>query len=294
MHSYLRSIGFGDAITSEYDVEKLLADVFGSFDHREAVKEEDGKRAFVELKKSYGPEIGLKLCGELDENGFHRQYYFPYLEGNGVTTSEDLVVERRVGGDSYVGVCEDGRVGISLIFYVQNPAEYHKEKILRHLKENRISTTFSGLCQSGTILLPMRKDESRAQERSEYFSNRNALVTAAKNGNQDAIENLTLEDMDIYTMLSRRVMKEDVLSIVDTYFMPYGMECDQYQILGTITFYTKTYNEYTREPLYLLTVECNGMVFDVCVNKKDLLGDPEVGRRFKGTIWLQGKINFPK
>lgn len=294
MHSYLRSIGFGDAITSEYDVEKLLADVFGSFDYREAVKEEDGKRAFVELKKPYGPEIGIKLCGELDENGFHRQYYFPYLEGNGVTTSEDLVVERRVGGDSYVGVCEDGRVGISLIFYVQNPAEYHKEKILRHLKENRISTTFSGLCQSGTILLPMRKDESRAQERSEYFSNRNALVTAAKNGNQDAIENLTLEDMDIYTMLSRRVMKEDVLSIVDTYFMPYGMECDQYQILGTITFYTKTYNEYTREPLYLLTVECNGMVFDVCVNKKDLLGDPEVGRRFKGTIWLQGKINFPK
>ena len=59
MHSYLRSIGFGDAITSEYDVEKLLADVFGSFDYREAVKEEDGKRAFVELKKSYNRRLEL-------------------------------------------------------------------------------------------------------------------------------------------------------------------------------------------------------------------------------------------
>ena len=93
-------------------------------------------------------------------------------------------------------------------------------------------------------------------------------------------------------MISRRVVHEDVLSIVDTCFMPYGMECDQYHILGTINFYTKVYNEYTREAVYQLNLECNGMTFDVCVNQKDLLGDPEVGRRFKGTVWLQGHINF--
>ncbi|MEE1517216.1 MAG: DUF3881 family protein, partial [Lachnospiraceae bacterium] len=34
------------------------------------------------------------------------------------------------------------------------------------------------------------------------------------------------------------------------------------------------------------------MVFDVCINKKDLLGEPEVGRRFKGSIWVQGYINY--
>ena len=100
--------------------------------------------------------------------------------------------------------------------------------------------------------------------------------------------------MDIYTMLARRIAKEDVLSIVDTSFMPYGMECDQYQIIGNILFYTKVFNSYTRETLYQMTVECNGMNFDICINKKDLLGDPEAGRRFKGTVWLQGKINFPK
>ena len=45
-----------------------------------------------------------------------------------------------------------------------------------------------------------------------------------------AIENLTLEDIDTYSMLSRRIANEDILSIVDSYFMPYGIESDQYSI----------------------------------------------------------------
>lgn len=294
MHSYLRAIGFSNSIISEYDVELLLDDIFRNYEQREAVKSEDGKRAFVELSKSFGPEIGIKICGELDEHGFHRQFYFPYLNGSGITTSEDVTVERKVSGNSFTGVCDDGRVGVSLIFYMQNPADYYRENILRHLKGNRITTTFSALSLNGMILLPIEKKQEYQETQKEYFSNRNAMVSAAKNGNQEAIENLTMEDMDIYTMLSRRVLYEDVLSIVDTFFMPYGMECDQYQIMGTINFYTKVYNCYTKEALYQLNVECNGMTFDVCINKKDLLGDPEVGRRFKGNIWLQGKINFPK
>ena len=292
MHSYLRAIGFGYTMKSEYEVQLLLDDVFRSYEHREAVKEEEGNRAFLELTKFYGPELGIKVCGELDGHGFHRQFYFPFLKGSGITTSEDLVIEKRIGGDSYVGICDEGRVGISLIFYVQNPADYHRERILKHLKGKRISTTFSGLALNGMILLPLKVNEKRMEEQKEYFSKRTSLVSAAKNGNQEAIESLTLEDMDLYNMISRRVMQEDVLSIVDTYFMPFGMECDQYQILGTINFYTRVINEYTREVVYQMNVECNGMTFDVCINQKDLLGDPEIGRRFKGTVWLQGNINF--
>lgn len=42
-----------------------------------------------------------------------------------------------------------------------------------------------------------------------------------------------------------------------------------------------------------MTLECNDMDLDICINEKDLLGEPDVGRRFKGVIWLQGNINFP-
>ena len=44
-----------------------------------------------------------------------------------------------------------------------------------------------------------------------------------------------MEDMDTYSMISRRIVREDIFTIVDSYFMPYGMECDQYNVMGEIT-----------------------------------------------------------
>ena len=48
------------------------------------------------------------------------------------------------------------------------------------------------------------------------------------------MESLTIEDLDLYSMASRRATREDIYSIVDTTFMPSGIECDQYSILGEI------------------------------------------------------------
>ena len=42
-----------------------------------------------------------------------------------------------------------------------------------------------------------------------------------------------------------------------------------------------------------IIAEANDMIFDLCINKEDVYGEPGVGRRFKGTIWMQGYINFP-
>ena len=41
-----------------------------------------------------------------------------------------------------------------------------------------------------------------------------------------------------------------------------------------------------------MTIESNNLIYDICINYKDLLGEPEVGRRFKGNIWLQGHVNY--
>ena len=51
---------------------------------------------------------------------------------------------------------------------------------------------------------------------------------------QSAIETLTLDDIDMYSQVSKRLANEDIFSIVDTYFMPYGIECDLYSIMGEI------------------------------------------------------------
>ena len=106
------------------------------------------------------------------------------------------------------------------------------------------------------------------------------------------MESLTLDDIDIYSKVSKRLVTEDVFSIVDTYFMPYGVECDRYSILGEILELHTIENEETREELYVMKLDVNELQFDVCVPVKEVLGEPAVGRRFKADMWLQGRINF--
>lgn len=118
------------------------------------------------------------------------------------------------------------------------------------------------------------------------------LMDAAKNGDPIAIESLTLDDIDTYSEVSRRLISEDVFSIVDTYIMPHGVECDHYSILGEIKGLQKVKNEYSSEEVYIMNLDVNDLIFDICVPVREIIGDPAVGRRFKGTMWLQGRINF--
>lgn len=117
-------------------------------------------------------------------------------------------------------------------------------------------------------------------------------MAAAKNGDEEAMESLTIEDMDTYAMISQRVENEDVYSIVDSYFMPYGMECDLYNIMGEILDCTRVQNILTGDSIYEMRICCNDIEMDVCINENDLLGEPLRGRRFKGIVWLQGNVDF--
>ena len=74
--------------------------------------------------------------------------------------------------------------------------------------------------------------------------------------------------------------------------MPYGLECDRYSILGTIRNYVTVRNSITGEKLWEMEVECNDIVMGVCINQKDLVGEPAIGRRFKGNVWMQGFVHF--
>ena len=118
------------------------------------------------------------------------------------------------------------------------------------------------------------------------------LVSAARTGDPAAIESLTMDDIDTYSKVSQRLISEDVFSIVDTYIMPYGIECDHYSILGEIKEIQRIINEYTAEELFIMKLDVNDLTFDICVPVEKIIGDPAVGRRFKGNMWLQGRINF--
>lgn len=291
MHQYLKAIGFSETMTRKA-LDTLLKKMVVENDAQEAVSENE-KSAFVEIRKKFGPNIGIILYGEMDRDGFHEKCYFPYLEGKNVSTTEDLTVEQNGSGDTYSAACEDPRVGITLIFHLQNAVALQRERKHSNFISKKQSTILTGLCLEGKILLPIyHKNTVQMTCEKDSVAKRKSLLADARKGDEDAIESLTLEDMDTYSMISKRIQTEDVFSIVETFFMPYGIECDKYQIMGRIMEYKKVENEYTGEKLYQMTLECNDIFMDICINAKDLLGEPEVGRRFKGMIWLQGEIQF--
>lgn len=289
----MRAVGFSQ-YTDRNKLKELLKDVILTADQR-AYTINDEDVMLGEFSKGFADRLGITVCGEFDEEDkFTYEYYYPYLKGTGITSTEDISVERHASRESYAGVCDDIKVGISLIFYLQNRIPYVKAHFCGELPIRGTSLTLSGLSIQGSVLMPIEKDELQKQRIMQDSAKRINLITAARKGDEDAIETLTLEDMDIYSTISRKIQKEDVFSIVDTYFMPYGVECDHYSVLGEIVACSKTKNKITGEEIYLLTICCNELTFDIAINIIDLLGEPQVGRRFKGIIWLQGFINFPE
>lgn len=290
MHSYLRAVGFSDI--SKKDLSELIKEIVQNYDEKMVV-DEDNHRLFAEISKSFGYDCGITVCGEYDEDDeFQEEYYFPYFRGTGITTREDVMVERRSEKECFSGACDDVRIGVTLIFYLANAGQYLTEKYKGALNQGRTTVTLSALSTDGKILLPIQKNIEQMERDQQTTKKRAQLIHEARKGNEEAMENLTMEDMDTYSMISRRIVNEDVFSIVDSYFMPYGMECDRYNVMGEIVELMETQNEWTGEKLYQLTINCNDLRFDVCMNKNDLMGEPQVGRRFKGVIWLQGNLNF--
>ncbi len=293
MHKYLRAVGFS-AITTKKQLRELITYSIQKASEKNYTSGTEDDSMFAEFSMAYGERIGITVRGEFDEtNNFTYDYYFPYLRGEGVTTQEDVSIERHAAQESYAGVCDDIKVGVTLIFYMQNVVPYVRAKNLSLLPVRGTTLTLSGLSVDGTIMMPIIKSEKQRASVKKATANRSSLLAAARQGDEDAIESLTLEDMDTYTAISRKIHTQDVYSIVDTYFMPYGVECDLYSVLGEILSCHTVTNTITAEQVYILTLNCNDLVFDICINSCDLYGEPAVGRRFKGVIWLQGFIHFP-
>ncbi len=293
MHRYLRAIGFSK-IKSRSQVNELLAYIIRNADEKKYTSIDDTDVMFSEYSKEFTENTGIIVRGEYNEdNQFVFDYYFPYIKGIQISSYEDISIERYAEKEAYAGVCDDIKVGVTLIFYLQNVISYLKIKNAGRLPIRGTSLVLSGLSVEGRILLPIKKNKQDLKKIKEEKVNRSRLLIAAKHGDEKAMESLTLEDLDTYSNVAKKLMTQDVYTLVDSYFMPYGVECDQYSILGEIIDYEYMKNKATKEELCQMTVNCNDLIFDICINTADLVGEPEVGRRFKGVIWLQGNINFP-
>ena len=293
MHNYLRAIGF-ENFKSREDIQQLIAMTVQQADSRSYVTK-DGEKLLGEFCKDFADGIGICVCGEFNEQDkFLYDYYYPYIRGTGITTEEDITVSRHASRESYAGVCDDLRVGVTIIFYLQNMIPYIKVQNENRFPIRGTTLTMSALSLNGTVMMPIAKTDSDKSFAKKRTRERERLMNKARKGDETAMETLSIDDMDTYSALSKQIKTTDIYTLVDNYFMPHGVECDQYNIMGEIMDCHELTNKLTGQTLEVMTINCNELIFDVCINKKDLLGEPLPGRRFKGTIWMQGYVNYPE
>ncbi len=287
MHDYLSAIGF----YGREQYREIIAETIENPDEESRTRNEDGT-SVVQYNKKYGEHFGISVVGEINGLGYMDiEYCYPYAVGENPVYQE-IQVEKYSDKNAYAGVFESIHIGIPVIFYVQNFVHYLNMRKYKDLFPMVNNVILSALSIDGMVILSIQKDPRQAAKELKINHKYDRLVQEARKGDMEAIETLTLEDMDLYSQISKRTKKEDVLTIVDSYWMPYGIETDKYSILGTIVQVRQEVNQKTLEEIYFLSVICNSTDIQVCINKRDLLGEPKVGRRFKGVIWLQGNLDY--
>ena len=289
MHQYLPAIGFSKLKKKE--LENLIQEITLRPDYQESAIDFEGNQ-FVELRYMVADNVGLVLRGIYNEDDeFILDYYYPTYFGESISSKNDVEVIKQSDKDNYLVMCDEIRLGVNLIFQLQNMGEYLRRSGSTNKVENR-DIRLAALSTEGKILLPVYDNEkSRIKEKMNNQKRIN-LVEQARDGNEEALESLTMDEIDLYQKISRRVTREDIFSVVTSFFMPYGIENDKYEILGDILDVKYVVNHLTMEELCIMIIESNDVVLEVCVNKNDLFGEPLVGRRFKGIIWLQGTVAF--
>ena len=289
MHNFLKTIGFSK-IQTDMQLEPLLERAVNEKYRTLIINGNEGS-VIEQYQLPVAPSMGIAVVGERTPDGvFHRNYYFPYMRSYDGTLTEAGSVERHLEKETYAGVLEDFKSGITLIFYITNSVQLRElRKMDMRVKARQAFLT--GLASEGKILLPIEKKEDPEAVKRQS-NERRRLFEAARQGDQEAIDTLTETDINMFNELHQRIVTEDLYSIVETTFMPTGVECDIYSILGEIVSLRVKENVYTHENVVDMKISCNDCIFHVAINESDLVGIPAVGRRFKGKIWMQGNLEF--
>lgn len=294
MHQYLRAIGFSNP-PRRIDIFNLIKEGINKAPTYRAyttnVEEEDSLLAQYDI--ALGDDIGISVCGQFDEGDeFYPEYYYPYVNASGVSTDVEIEVERRMDNNSFSGIVEDHHVGAPLVYRVRNSIEYIKTSHTSYTPLVGATTSLSALSIEGYILLPIYKTPEEQAGKARAEERRVDLINRAYGGDDSAIQCLQRAEVELYANLLSVLQTDDIYTVVESFMMPAGSETELYMILGEILRVRTAENRMSGCKVWILTINANGIELDVAISRKDLVGEPTKGRRFKGRVWLQGRINF--
>lgn len=245
-------------------------------------------RVHVELFKEMGP-FQLVLRGSVEPEQYIRiGMICPALK------------EKR--GYELIGceVHEDNPVDLYLFGQEKNSLEglclrlteihrFFKEEGL--LQKEKIFASCYGLSYEGRVLLGIERTEEDMAIIAEGEAARRNLLSRALEGDESAFNQIQEEEEQTQQEIEERLHHEDVYSIFDGFLYPVEGDFDNYYtILGDILYVEKLMNSVTEEWVYYLELNVLGQILRVCINPRDLLGEPQPGFRFMGRASFFGRI----
>lgn len=290
-HSYWNVIGFDRSTKEGIETLNSLVKMAISEPNIEHTLYIDNEQ-YNEYHKEILPGAGIIVFGYYRENEFVVENTYPYVDATEecILDCYNVSIEQMSDKFAYLGMFDSYIVNMILMFYVKNSCFINSTALDLSLEIDKCKIGLSALSSSGMILLPMEKRVNSENNRKVYRDRKINLIERAKKGDEDAIDTLTIDEMETQQMLFHRVQREDVLSIVESYFMPDGLENDKYSIMGDILDIKKEVNPITEHSIYCMQILSNDIQITVMINEKDLTGEPKTGRRFRGKIWLLGEI----
>ncbi len=292
MHTYFSCAGF-----SKYKIRTEVKNILDRLQEDNVQSINIGRNEKNELIWEIYAKVSesIRICidGYIDEKkgDLVRERYFPCLFASDISSMAESTVYRLVDYEYYSVILDDSRLGISIIYRMINNLEYISRKN-KKLSTKVVVNYISAWAESAKIILPLFKTFEQAEFEKIESMNRFMRIDAAKNGDESAMEVLSEEDMMLYEMASKRLEHEDIYSIIETCIIPHGVECEIYSIVGDVVNFRIEENIYTKEEIYIFTVSCKDIVFDMALPKEKLEGEPKIGRRIKADIWMQGIAAF--
>lgn len=324
MHKYLRAIGFSKFDRdSDIDLEKFFNENIKKDFLVSSYASKNGRK-YGQYEIEVCPHIGISVVAEIDalDNFKGINFYFPYAIGSDYTTIQECTIEKHSDKESFAGVIDDYRLDIALIFYLTNCNNYNNIFLREDINSLKVERIFlSALSTNGKIILPVEKDGTKkadigfapTKDIMKFIKNEHEIGEILPDVGDEPDDNIdeNIDDNPMDDMLfdpeeeipifqrflpgsaeDRIHNNEDLFSIVETSLVPFGVECDKYNIVAEILSVDKRTNKFTNETLIDMRVETMGIQFNLIINEMDLQGEPEPGRRFRGTIWLLGEVEF--
>jgi hypothetical protein len=103
----------------------------------------------AEFRMNFAKNCGVSVVGEFDPNDqFRYEYCYPYFLSDRISTQANVTIEPRIREEAYSGVVDDLKLGVTLIFHLQNLVEYVRSftTATRCAGKRHGAVSLAGLC----------------------------------------------------------------------------------------------------------------------------------------------------